>query len=942
MAYNWDKLVKAQRDYSSKPKFALEHIARHLKKRPTDPYVLAWKAKVLLQQNSDPAPVLSILQALCQRQPPIVDLPLLAEIYSDLLEATRQFDPRLLSPPSVGDLGIKAWQNAAKALPSQKLRLKLWSDLFVIAMREDCWEDVRYALVHANKEGPRNRSVHYASIFANQLSAEKKIEASRISGSGDASSSIQQQLALKHMADAFNSPKDDTMRVTSMRDMRFMAWLYQRQKRCADLENLWMDARNPVGSQLLLKYESDMRLILVRAAQECQDWKSLEKICTDAIDSALKSLDNEKSIAPLKQICTTGWLVWSGFLEATTNIYEHVEAKTRITELFNRFRKAVAQYPQEEDRSIKLATLFLGVHTEAPDPASICINYWQITTDTMRSFTDICRMVTQLSMDQQRKFHAFIVKDVTTLKPATKDASMEDMLRWLRAETSVMLFEYSMIISTLENPDYSTIAAFVVKALRLYQIAMSFKDDARSDIAQLVIMGFLRLETVTQDDEYCALRAALFVRHMLSKPDFRDSRVLNLIATRLHLRLGLGTVAFQHWTHCKVKEMLHDTLSWALLTRISQTHPFEIAGKDEFSADAELSKAINTIQRMDAKTDDHLYGGIHDFHYDVASDMLELKRKLRSSLTKHMCMIERRRIARLRSRVLDRNLELNIKDYLDVSDNQDFEVVPIVGRSGSPKAEINMLMSDPPVTAAWVLHYHLEVEIPSRLVYAESSLPRYKDAISQLVNRHSPLDSHPATDIDDSLGRSEIKLRSLWRSTNVIARHAFGTECLSQPVLGEKVVEFKGRLNALHESFRVLHARAVSETEGIVPQLHLSEYNLKHLYGSLEYLRMVSKLCVKLKEAATTKLDKAITKALVKEVSDEINGLYTCIRKLVSSELDRLERDGVSTIVSATYRGPTGDLLRAIISEGDLRRYAKEYVESGIASLKCVLKVKLD
>ena len=39
MAFNWDKLCKAQRDYP-KPKFALDAIGKHLKKRPKDPYVL--------------------------------------------------------------------------------------------------------------------------------------------------------------------------------------------------------------------------------------------------------------------------------------------------------------------------------------------------------------------------------------------------------------------------------------------------------------------------------------------------------------------------------------------------------------------------------------------------------------------------------------------------------------------------------------------------------------------------------------------------------------------------------------------------------------------------------------------------------------------------------------------------------------------------------------
>lgn len=47
MAFNWDKLCKAQRDYP-KPKFALDAVGKLLKKKPTDPYLL-----VCLQHGSE-------------------------------------------------------------------------------------------------------------------------------------------------------------------------------------------------------------------------------------------------------------------------------------------------------------------------------------------------------------------------------------------------------------------------------------------------------------------------------------------------------------------------------------------------------------------------------------------------------------------------------------------------------------------------------------------------------------------------------------------------------------------------------------------------------------------------------------------------------------------------------------------------------------------------
>jgi hypothetical protein len=45
MALNWDKLSKLQRDHT-KPKFAQQEIARQLKRRPNDPYLLVINRKI--------------------------------------------------------------------------------------------------------------------------------------------------------------------------------------------------------------------------------------------------------------------------------------------------------------------------------------------------------------------------------------------------------------------------------------------------------------------------------------------------------------------------------------------------------------------------------------------------------------------------------------------------------------------------------------------------------------------------------------------------------------------------------------------------------------------------------------------------------------------------------------------------------------------------------
>jgi hypothetical protein len=144
------------------------------------------------------------------------------------------------------------------------------------------------------------------------------------------------------------------------------------------------------------------------------------------------------------------------------------------------------------------------------------------------------------------------------------------------------------------------------------------------------------------------LQATMLARHLVEKDKDKQQRTFALLAARLHLNLGLGTVAFRLYRHTKCKEMLLDTLSPYVLSRISQTHPFDSKGYGGFSADDELAKVIGTIERMERKTDDYLFTDLPSFLWDQATDTLELKRKLNFSLTKHVCVAERRRIARFK------------------------------------------------------------------------------------------------------------------------------------------------------------------------------------------------------------------------------------------------------------------------------------------------------
>jgi hypothetical protein len=214
----------------------------------------------------------------------------------------------------------------------------------------------------------------------------------------------------------------------------------------------------------------------------------------------------------------------------------------------------------------------------------------------------------------------------------------------------MLKFHYLLAASmTDSSSSYQKFHGLIRAAIKISQLC---PEDP--DVGFLVVYTLLNLHAnyVAQikgyPNERLLLQAAMFARHLVEKDRDKENRTFALLATRLHLNLGLGTVAFRLYRHVKSKEMLTDTLSPYLLSRISQTHPFEVKGYGGFSAEKELTNVIDTIERMERKTDSFLFNEIPAFVWDQATDTLALKRKLGSSLTKHLCAIERRRIARLK------------------------------------------------------------------------------------------------------------------------------------------------------------------------------------------------------------------------------------------------------------------------------------------------------
>lgn len=255
-----------------------------------------------------------------------------------------------------------------------------------------------------------------------------------------------------------------------------------------------------------------------------------------------------------------------------------------------------------------------------------------------------------MSYEQRTDFLAYIEADLIATKPSSEgsESKFED---WLRAEICILKFTYLISFSlSASRPSTEVLGSLVERASKIGRILPKDPDPITLTAYCLTNMHHQNATSndASSQDPRLLIQAAMLVRAAVERDTEKENRTLALLATRLHLNLGLGRPAFQLWKHVKVKEMLVDTLSPYLLSRISQTHPFDIKHYQGFSADKELKHVINTIDRMSKVQEGLIFRDIKRFLWDSAMDLISMNEKLTSSLTRYSAILERRRIARLK------------------------------------------------------------------------------------------------------------------------------------------------------------------------------------------------------------------------------------------------------------------------------------------------------
>jgi N-terminal acetyltransferase B complex non-catalytic subunit len=592
-----------------------------------------------------------------------------------------------------------------------------------------------------------------------------------------------------------------------------------------------------------------------------------------------------------------------------------------------------------------------------------CENYWKNHASLITCYADIRPFVEALSREDREAFSKFVDADVAEIfgSLTEKEIPYQDLITYSgnRMKLCYLLWISLTTKQSSEWQDYmekALTAALQAPQLRLPKSPEGF-------IAIFILLRIHRDAINSAEPSHpfgttpnsrVLLQAAMLSRHLVASDKEKQDRPLALLAARLHLNLGLGKCAFQLYSHTKCKEMLVHTLSPYVLSRISLTHPYGARGYQGFSAEEELGKAIGTMERMERKIEETVCTDLQSLPWDQAMDLLAMKRKFKSSLTKHICNIERRRIARLKGEPIDNlpivdpsckyysvlaDRRLIYAGYRNIVDNVDRSVFPNYEHS-EHAGPLSYIMPNTIPDVNWLIESLDNWDASSRVLYRETQVLEFQ---GEWIHQVAMPPGHTG-DTDPELTPAELQAYEIWDAIT----------CIVKVMMWDKH-PLKGLPGACEAVLEELHAMRLAMEKLRMPgATHLKpedeptmfhENMLISCYTKLEVLRAFTKMVEHLREkvinAKTHHMKATLPKNWVNDVESETKICFEAIRDVAHSYIKLIEEKGHAAIKAQIRWGKTGEALREVLSDEDVDYYATDYVDSALQAWKGVLQVKL-
>ena len=202
--------------------------------------------------------------------------------------------------------------------------------------------------------------------------------------------------------------------------------------------------------------------------------------------------------------------------------------------------------------------------------------------------------------------------------------------------------------------DKKQLESFVCRCLRLYDISLYLNQELpiteRHPADDAAILASMALIHVANTGLGTALLRSTAILETLLEGSKHNYDAL-LIQIRLCLRLGLPSLAFEHYVQLSVKNMQQATLSWILYTHISMIHPYPYVHQHStteappiIDMSEDITGALDWHAIADQTLSEYMIKMLREGQFDMLVDTLALQRSLKMGFSKLLLVSERLRI----------------------------------------------------------------------------------------------------------------------------------------------------------------------------------------------------------------------------------------------------------------------------------------------------------
>ncbi|KAF2842890.1 hypothetical protein M501DRAFT_1027763 [Patellaria atrata CBS 101060] len=922
-----EKILNLNATYGKNFKQALKECSKRLQKQPQNTYLLYWKA-LIFHSLSAFDESLQICHELCDWKPAIGDLVFLSHIYR-LIFLCHQFSsnpgPEHF-PLTAGPKAQRIWVNAVLLCSDKKVDPVLaYRTYMENAMSLSCIKDVQNALFFLRNTSKNEPKYYFSWIVMSQIVSDRLR-----SNDGRASEQIANQAfsSLKQSIDNTISGKDDRPPIQSAREKRLVVTIYKKQKRVAELlgDAQTFSLIHTAEDDTILQSQLDL-------FEEKSDWKSMWHLSSHTMNQGL-----EESASPFQKSLAEEWWLWKAVITSVDELRDE-----EITKTFNSLRSKHTEAHQNT-RKVRITAIAVLSHASYTSKVfNFCKDFFCDFFELPSCFNDLARYVQDLDVDYQRAF----LDHVSTWSESKRTEDEDDhdaYLRWLALEVIALKFDYLLLFSKPDKCGTEFTDDFVSNCIQIYTLSQSTGDTATCDDALiLAVMVLFRLSTgsdLPTSREQCHLQAACLLSYLVERsPNNRGAQLLYVYYFTL---MGFGSLAIGRYRDINIKEIMVDSLSYVLFSRISSIHPFDVTtGSTQQSGDLSsmLTSAIKVYPASLDKIRAFMSADIKEVEYDKLFEVAELQDSLSQSITRQMLIQEQRRILRLRG------LPSNDRDHRgqairwdNLNDNRDFNALPdfeCIGRVNP----VQRLDGDSRGGISWIAGRE----------FVETTWDLLEGRPFDLNLMQSPLWETSSTAPDKSTD-DELMCTALYEAILRAIHDIYAASddphlrklVVGIPVSGiTKALEDIEKKLILQGPLKLSHFEKEEEFWEFKPRW--SFYHSRFI--TLDALKAVTKLLAivhPITKQKSHKLKKEVSQKQLDQISSLVDQTYKTIRKQAISLKNKLAEDEMQNFESVVLdENVVGELIGGLIGRENVRKYGSRFYGSTQEALDGLLNVKL-